>query len=647
MKLKNLLYLLLAMPLFVACNPVEEELDPVLTLTSAAEITLGAEGGQGVITYTLENPVTGVEVSATCEAAWVENLTAGATVTFTVGANEGEARETKVVVSYASEKLEVAVKQAAKTATPEPEPEPKPEPEPTGVEFTALMCEGEYYGNEYSDAYNYYTHFSDNGYDEDGYMQASTTYYIFDIYSNVEGVSEGGYITVPAGTYVYDATDSGADGTFGHSYSAYVVVNAAGDGYEVNQAFQSGTLVVTENGATLTAVIAGVTHTMTYEGPVKIADTTASVGPTPGEGGEVEVTLHYGIAEYAGDYYNPGYSDNFYMTLSDVGFDEEGYPVANGKYYRFDVYAPILDGNVEGLPAGTYEMDVDESCDPWTIGAFYGAYYEMDEYGYDYAVVDYPEAGYLTVNEDGTMVAEYTLMMSGEVHKITFDGTVVINDVRDSLGDSGDDDWGDDDWGESEGPYSTLTDDLVLDFSDHTLYYVYYGDYYEVGYRNWVLVLMPNTYEGDYVQFDVLGDENSITSYGGNYVISDSMGAFTSYPGVIEYGYMGGSWYYTSDGYTMAPFVEGTLGVVDNGDGTASIECDFYDDLGYHITGSWSGVAMSGEDLFGAPAQAPAKAAIKAAKAPKQAPAKVVKKESVVAKAQAKASAKKGLSLWK
>ena len=634
MKLKNLLYLLLAMPLFVACGPVEEELDPVLTLTSAAEITLGEEGGQGVITYTLENPVQGVEVSATCEAAWVENLTAGATVTFTVGANEGEARETKIVVTYSSENFEVAVKQAAKAA----------DPEPAVVEFTALNCDGEYYGNEYSDAYNYYMHLSDNGFDEEGYMLAGSTYYVLDVYG-VEGVSVDGYITVPAGTYVYDATDSGAEGTFGHSYSAYVMVNAVGDGYAANAAFQSGTLVVTESGATLTAVIAGVTHIVTYTGEVKIADTTASVGPTPGEGGEVEAALHYGIAEYAGDYYNPGNADNFYMTLSDIGFDEEGYPLPNGKYYRFDVYAPILDGNINGLPAGTYEMDVEESCDPWTLGAFYGAYYMVNEYGDDYADVDYPDSGYLTVYEDGTMEAEYIMMVSGEVHKITFDGTVVIKDVRDSLGGGGD--WGDDDWGESYGPYSTLTDDLVLDFSDHTLYYVYYGDYYEVGYRNWMLVLIPNTFEGDFVQFDVLGDENSTTSYGGNYVISDSMGAFTSYPGVITGGYMNGSWYYTGDGMTMAPFVEGTLNVVDNGDGTASLECNLYDDLGYNITGSWSGVAGSGEELYGAPAQAPAKAAIKPAKAPKQAPAKVVKKESVVAKAQAKAAAKKALSIRK
>ena len=123
MKLKNLLYLLLAAPLFVACDPVEEQLDPVLTLTSATEMTFTAEGGQGVITYTLENPAEGTKLEASCEAAWVLGLTAGETVTFGVVANEGDARETKVVVKYGEQSFEVTVKQAAPEAKPEPEPE--------------------------------------------------------------------------------------------------------------------------------------------------------------------------------------------------------------------------------------------------------------------------------------------------------------------------------------------------------------------------------------------------------------------------------------------------------------------------------------------------------------------------------------------
>ena len=130
MKLKNLFYLLLAAPLaFAACEetpepepqpqPQPEVNEPKLTLTSDATMNFDALGGEGTITYTLENAVEGTELTATCEAEWVANVTAGETVTFVVDENEAtEARETKVVVAYGELSFEVAVKQVAKAETP-------------------------------------------------------------------------------------------------------------------------------------------------------------------------------------------------------------------------------------------------------------------------------------------------------------------------------------------------------------------------------------------------------------------------------------------------------------------------------------------------------------------------------------------------
>ena len=127
MKLKNLFYLLLAMPLaFAACNETEEpqpqpepEKKPTLTLTSDATMEFEAAGGEGVITYTLENAVEGTNLEATCEADWVLNLTNGETLTFAVAENEAEeARETKVKVAYGELNFEVTVKQEGKKETP-------------------------------------------------------------------------------------------------------------------------------------------------------------------------------------------------------------------------------------------------------------------------------------------------------------------------------------------------------------------------------------------------------------------------------------------------------------------------------------------------------------------------------------------------
>jgi hypothetical protein len=115
---------------------------------------------------------------------------------------------------------------------------------------------------------------------------------------------------------------------------------------------------------------------------------------------------------------------------------------------------------------------------------------------------------------------------------------------------------------------------------------------------NWTFAVMPNDQEGDFVQFDVLAGANSTTDFFGEYTISNSYEAYTAIPGEIDWeGYMVGAWYYTDDGYTMAPFVDGTMSVVDNGDGTVTVEFDVYDDCDNNITGSWTGAMLSADEL--------------------------------------------------
>ncbi len=135
MRIRSLLCLLMALPLFfVACEdpepgvdkPAQKEYAAELTLTSDAEMNFEAVGGEGEITYTAkmvevtrESPAPQPEVEATCEAEWVTDLAVAEKITFKVAANDGEARDTKVVVTYGDKSFEVAVKQAAKPAEKE------------------------------------------------------------------------------------------------------------------------------------------------------------------------------------------------------------------------------------------------------------------------------------------------------------------------------------------------------------------------------------------------------------------------------------------------------------------------------------------------------------------------------------------------
>ena len=98
---------------------------PVLTLTSDAELEFTEAGGDGIITYSLENEVEGVELTAECDAEWVKDLTVGANIIFTVEANNGEERQTKIVAKYDELSFEVAVKQAAMVVVPEPSEAPR------------------------------------------------------------------------------------------------------------------------------------------------------------------------------------------------------------------------------------------------------------------------------------------------------------------------------------------------------------------------------------------------------------------------------------------------------------------------------------------------------------------------------------------
>ena len=507
--------------------------------------------------------------------------------------------------------------------------EPGPDPG-EGVVFEALDCNGVCYGFDYGTTFNYYLFLSDAGFDEGGFAQPGGTYYQLDLYS-VEGELDGeGNIVVAPGTYVFDTASTMAEWSICAAYSYYFVVNADGTGYEVPKtAFAEATLVVTDTNATLTAVIEGVQHEVTYNGQLKLP---APASTEPGE--TVEVDAPYAYAFYFGDMYTTGYADNYYLFLSDVGLDEEGYELPNGTYYRFDLYAPITDSNLTKLPAGTYTIDMYDSGEPWTASVSYSSYYIMDEYGWDFVVVDYPGSGTIVVNEDGSVVAEVTMLSSGETHKVTRAASdITIYDGRTGGG------------GEDDGTYSTLTSDLVCNLSDHTLYYENYGDWYEVGCQNWTVAIMPNSQKGDFVQFDLLAGADRTEDFFGIYTISDSLAQGTSVVGYIDYDYLAGSWYYTDDGITMAPFVDGRVEILDNGDGTASVEFEVWDDVGYFVEGACTcRLAPASELQSVTRSNAKFNSQVYAPKAE----TKVVEKSRIVAKnAQKSAAAVKGISLRK
>lgn len=125
--MKKLLLALAACCFLFACDKNEKQPEepteaPELTLTSESEVNVSAEGGEVTITYTLANPAENGGISAQAEdgAEWCDgfNCDTDGQVTFTVAANDGDAREAVVTVTYSygegeHKDIQVTVKQVA------------------------------------------------------------------------------------------------------------------------------------------------------------------------------------------------------------------------------------------------------------------------------------------------------------------------------------------------------------------------------------------------------------------------------------------------------------------------------------------------------------------------------------------------------
>ena len=564
--MKKLFYLLLALPLaFAACNetpdtPVQKEYS--FEVTSEKVMEFGVEGGEGLIEWAINevtrfSPVPEPVPTFVTEAEWIaldaENLGA-----FTVAANEGEPREAVIRIEFLEQVEEVTVKQEGV------------------IRFEAAILECDFEEGSGDAPANFFVVLSDNGLNEDGSPKANSTYYCLDIYAhNYDDMSDG-FVTIPAGEYTFDKMNTFAARTFTQMYSYYIKSGATENDVD-DQYYSEASLVVSSEGITLTAIIDGQEHVVTYAGTLEI--------PVEVEPEVPAVELSYAMANYMGDYYNPGVADNFQLILSDLGWDEDGWELPNAAYYIFDLYTEVIDGEL-AIPYGTYELDMTSSCVPNTIDAAYTRYILLDEEGWDYADEAYFVSGTLTVDANG-IVAEL-VAENDTVHKVAFKGAVTnIVDYSDEFGGGG-----------SDEILSTLWEDWYCNFSDCSMDYTWYGDFYEVGYDNWLLYLMPNGEVGDGLQLDLIS--NTVGSYelSGEYVISKSQEKFTAYPGYANGSYMEGSWYFNANYSQYAPLVDGDVYITNNGDTTFTIEVDAYDDAGNNIYGSWTGVDPNQAQTF-------------------------------------------------
>lgn len=189
------IFIILAAALsFVACNndkptPIAPDHNaPVLTLTSESSLWFEADGGEGVITYTLENSAMGFKLEATPSVEWITDITISDSITYHVAANDSEEdRRGTITVAYGEESFSVSIMQRAKLDV--------------DVQFTGKYLDGSFYFDKVEgiDAYSYNLIISDKGMNPSGTLYDDASYYLFDLYAATP--AENGVAIIPNGEY--------------------------------------------------------------------------------------------------------------------------------------------------------------------------------------------------------------------------------------------------------------------------------------------------------------------------------------------------------------------------------------------------------------------------------------------------------------
>ncbi|MBO7263084.1 MAG: BACON domain-containing protein [Alistipes sp.] len=299
---------------------------------------------------------------------------------------------------------------------------------------------------------------------------------------------------------------------------------------------------------------------------------SASFDVTITQAGDGEINFQAPVlwGDYYGDALTPD-AGNYWFILSDRGFDVEGNSYPNATYYRIDAYGPIAtDSGIVSIPDGTYTYDPNDTYEQWTFTAEYSGYWVTDANTHRDAIIKFDEA---TLVVEGNIIT-LNAKINGEQHTVVYEGENALLNREDSVV-----------------VYSTLDSDYETDLSDHYMIYECYGDYYEYGAFNWMFVIKPNSGSGDCFQLDIItGHNDKESGFVGDYVSSDVLKQWSFIPGWTDGYNLQCSWYFTVDNSELAPFRGGNVEVIDNGDGTMTVNIDVTDDRRNKITGTWTGI---------------------------------------------------------
>lgn len=295
---------------------------------------------------------------------------------------------------------------------------------------------------------------------------------------------------------------------------------------------------------------------------------------------------------FYGQKYGEG-ADRYAFFLSDQGLNNAGQAYTNGTYYYVDLFSPVTGSAT--LPNGLYTFDSKNSGAPNTINSE-NSQLILTGNSVDDTEIFYFDNATIMVS-DNKIVLE--AIIDGVTHKVTYTGGLELTDATDDGGNDG----GNDNpvGGQEKDAQSTLTSDRNVTFEgEHRAKWTYEGDYWQVGYSNYTIMIMnkANGYVyGDTLQLDIITNNTSKDGdFYGTYRCSYTPGKGVMMAGFTnDYAQAVGTWLFdyingggAYNGYAM--IIDGELTISDAGNGNSTVVLDGYDCLGNNITCNWTGV---------------------------------------------------------
>ena len=283
---------------------------PVLNNTTEGDISVPCEGGSFSLTYTIENQVTGGQLSAKSENEWISNINYNVlgTVSFDVAANEAfEPRDGEITVEYQwpDSLLSFSVK-VAQDAAPIP---------PYDIELAAEDFNGIYYADRMTPgSLLYFFTLSDVGFGSTGYANPNGHFVRIALLTDV-APDDMDNIVIPEGTYPLSALES---------YNSYYLETDASGQTSTQNAYTEFTMTVTRDGGNtvidVDAVLDdGKTLHCTYSGEGVLDDQSVEILSTLTGDYEADFSDMAPVAAYYyGDFYGTG-TGNWMIVSNGIG----------------------------------------------------------------------------------------------------------------------------------------------------------------------------------------------------------------------------------------------------------------------------------------------------------------------------------------